>query len=501
MATSTGWFVRLIVRLSGPKGQSHNRYACAMASTVFDRSHPNPALVTSALAASELAPFWMESLDIPNWPRLESTEKFDLVVVGGGYTGLWTALLAKERDPELRVAILEANTVGWAASGRNGGFCEASLTHGENNGQRRWPKELETLDRLGLENLDEIEATVAKRGWKVDFERTGTLSVATENYQVRELESSVSDVDLYLDEAAVRAQVNSPTYLAGLWSTRATAMIHPGKLVAELAKACAEAGVEIFEHSPVRGIDTRTEGKTVVVETRHGSAWASKVALATNAFPSILKRYQLHTVPVYDYVLMTEPLTAEQLASIGWEGRQGIADLANQFHYYRLTSDNRILWGGYDAIYHYGGEIKPEYEDRPATYEKLAHHFFTTFPQLEGIRFSHRWGGVIDTSTRFTAFFGLARQGRVAYAAGYTGLGVAATRFAANVMLDRLGGLDTERTSLEMVRRVPPPFPPEPAAYLGVQATRAALNAADHNRGKRNLLLKTLDAAGLGFDS
>jgi len=206
-------------------------------------------------------------------------------------------------------------------------------------------------------------------------------------------------------------------------------------------------------------------------------------------------------VPVYDYVLMTEPLTAQQLASIGWGARQGLADLANQFHYYRLTADNRILWGGYDAIYHYGGRIRPEYDDRPQSFEKLARHFFTTFPQLEGVRFSHRWGGVIDTSTRFSAFFGRAKQGRVSYAAGFTGLGVAATRFAANVMLDHLAGLDTERTELQMVKTVPPPFPPEPAAFLGVQSTRWALDRADHNDGKRNMLLKTLDAAGLGFDS
>ena len=117
------------------------------------------------------------------------------------------------------------------------------------------------------------------------------------------------------------------------------------------------------------------------------------------------------------------------------------------------------------------------------------------------MRFGHRWAGVIDTSSRFCAFYGLARQGRVAYAAGFTGLGVAASRFAANVMLDHLSGESTERTELRMVRSMPLPFPPEPAAFAGVQATKWALEKADHNEGKRNLLLKTLDAAGLGFDS
>jgi glycine/D-amino acid oxidase-like deaminating enzyme len=207
------------------------------------------------------------------------------------------------------------------------------------------------------------------------------------------------------------------------------------------------------------------------------------------------------TVPVYDYVLMTEPLTTEQLAAIGWSNRQGIGDLANQFHYYRLSRDNRILFGGYDAVYHYGRRVREQYEARPESFQRLASHFFTTFPQLEGLKFSHRWAGAIDTSTRFCAFFGTARDGRVAYAAGFTGLGVAATRFAAEVMLDQLEQRDNGRTQLRMVRERPVPFPPEPAAALGINATRWSLDRADHSQGRRNVLLKTLDALGLGFDS
>jgi glycine/D-amino acid oxidase-like deaminating enzyme len=223
------------------------------------------------------------------------------------------------------------------------------------------------------------------------------------------------------------------------------------------------------------------------------------VVLATNVFPSLLRRTRLLTVPVYDYVLMTEPLTDEQLASVGWRHRQGLGDLANQFHYSRLTADNRILWGGYDAVFR--RTVRGEHEERPATYRRLASHFLTVFPQLEGVRFSHRWAGAIDTSTRFAAFHGLAANGRVAYAAGFTGLGVGATRFAAEVMLDRLSGLTTERTGLEMVRRKPLPFPPSPVADLGIGLTRWSLDRADHRQGRRNLFLRTLDKAGLGFDS
>jgi glycine/D-amino acid oxidase-like deaminating enzyme len=473
-----------------------------MGSTVFERSAPDPRVVTASLEGSRLGSFWLEGHGAATFPAWSGTDLVDLAVVGGGYTGLWTALIAKQRDPSLRVVVLEGRRVGWAASGRNGGFVESTLTHGESNGRTRFAEEYDELERLGMQNLDEIETIVAELGIDCDFERVGSLAVATEEYQVDPLrEAQDGATELFYDADGIRGLVNSPTYLAGLWSTRATALVHPGKLAAGLARACADAGVEIFENSPVRGMDSELLDSPVTLSLDGGFVRADRVALATNAFPSLLKRFRLHTLPVYDYVLMTEPLSAAQLASIGWEGRQGIADTANQFHYYRLTADNRILFGGYDAIYHYGGRIRKAYDDRPASHEKLASHFFTTFPQLEGVRFSHRWAGVIDTSTRFCAFYSLARQGRVAYAAGFTGLGVAATRFAAQVMLDQLYEGRTERTQLQMVRDIPLPFPPEPAAYATVQATRAALDDADHNEGRRNGFLRALDAAGLGFDS
>ncbi|HUN31325.1 MAG TPA: FAD-dependent oxidoreductase, partial [Trebonia sp.] len=194
---------------------------------------------------------------------------------------------------------------------------------------------------------------------------------------------------------------------------------------------------------------------------------------------------------------------AAQLASLGWKDRRGASDLGNQFHYFRLTRDDRILWGGYDAVYYNGGRIHEEQAQRPQTFAMLAEHFFTTFPQLagEGVAFSHAWGGVIDTCSRFSAFFGTAHRGRLAYAAGYTGLGVGATRFGAQVILDLLAGEETERTALSMVRSKPVPFPPEPLRSAVIQATRASIARADRNEGRRDLWLRTLDRLGLGFDS
>ncbi|UUT35969.1 NAD(P)/FAD-dependent oxidoreductase [Microbacterium elymi] len=481
-----------------------------MGTTVFERRRPAASTVAHALRDTAHAVFWRDDLPpglTPDRPALTGAHTADLVIVGGGYTGLWAALLATERMPDARIVLVEAQRVGWAASGRNGGFCETSLTHGRENGLSRWPDDMPLLERLGMANLDAIEASEAQYGMDFEFQRTGELSPATEPHQVPWLhewhDEAVARGEegvVFLDQDAVRAQVNSPTYLAGVWEQRTCGILHPARLAAELARVAEERGVEIFEQSRVRALQTPGKVRATVV-TEHGQVQADQVILATNVFPSLLKRNRLMTVPVYDYVLMTEPLTDQQLASIGWQARQGIGDLANQFHYYRITKSNRILFGGYDAIYHYGRRVRAEYEDRPASYERLAGHFFTTFPQLEGLRFTHRWAGAIDSSTQFAAFYGTARDRRVAYAAGFTGLGVGSTRFAGEVMLDLLDGAENERTSLEMVRKRPLPFPPEPAAAIGINATRWSMDRADHNEGRRNLLLKTLDAVGLGFDS
>ncbi|MFJ2534552.1 NAD(P)/FAD-dependent oxidoreductase [Microbacterium maritypicum] len=467
-----------------------------MGTTVFERQPPSPSVIDASLRDTDLRVFWLDDVDRPTHPRLNGTVRADLAIVGGGYAGLWTAVRAKERDPERRVVLLEASRIAWAASGRNGGFCESSLTHGHENGVNRWPEEIDRLEELGHANLDGIGETIQRYGMDAEFERTGQLAVAVEPHQVEWFR----DEPGFLDREAVQAEVHSDTFLAGDWDRDGCAMVHPAKLGVELARVAADLGVEIYEHSLVRGIEGDGSGPITLV-TPNGRVVADAVALGTSVFPSLLKRNRLMTVPVYDYVLMTEPLTTAQLASIGWSNRQGLADSANQFHYYRLTGDNRILFGGYDAVYHFGGKVRPEYEDRIESHRRLASHFFTTFPQLEGLRFTHRWAGAIDSSSRFCAFFGTARKGRVAYATGFTGLGVGAARFAADVMLDKLAGEETERTQLRMVREKPIPFPPEPAASIGVNLVRAAMNQADHNEGKRNLFLKTLDAVGMGFDS
>jgi glycine/D-amino acid oxidase-like deaminating enzyme len=266
-----------------------------------------------------------------------------------------------------------------------------------------------------------------------------------------------------------------------------------------LRDAALDLGVRIFEHSKVEWLEDA--GNRVVAHCPLGSVTAPRVVLGTNAYPPLLRRLKYLVVPVYDTVLVTEPLSDQQRRDIGWSGNEGVSDSGNQFHYYRPTADGRILWGGFDATYHYGSGFGPQYERTNASWAKLADHFFTTFPQLEGLRFEYAWSGAIDTCTRFSMFWGSAMRGKVGYVAGYTGLGVAATRFGAQVAVDRLLGRDSDRLGLQMVKTTPLPFPPEPLRSATIQATRWSMDRADRNQGRRNLWLRLLDRMGMGFDS
>lgn len=450
-------------------------------------------------------PFWLDDPLRPTpQPALTTDKSTDLLVIGGGYSGLWTALLAKEEDPSREVVILEGGEIATGASGRNGGFMDSSLTHGFSNGLSRWPRELPTLLKLGLQNLSEIEETLARYNIHCDYIRTGDIDMATEPHHIEEMRDELVESAHYnanfqfLDRDEVQSVVKSPIFIAGLKKPD-SALVNPAHLAWGLRKACLELGVEIYENSAVTKLEE--DGNFVLAHTLHGRVRAARVALATNAFPPLLKRLWYYVVPVYDYALMTEPLTPAQRDSIGWHGREGVSDASRQFHYTRTTADGRILWGGYDAVYYWNNGFGEHLETSQEMFGRLAEHFFQTFPQLEGLRFSHAWGGAIDTCSRFAPFWGKAHHGKTAYSMGFTGLGVGATRFGAKVMLDLLDGKRTERTSLGFVRTKPLPFPPEPFRSIGINLTRWSMDRADRSGGRENLWLRAMDWLGLGFDS
>ncbi len=429
------------------------------------------------------------------------------MVIGGGLTGLWTALLARERDPQREVVLLEGERIAFGATGRNGGFMDASLTHGIENGVARWPDEMVELEKLGVENFEAIKEAMDRHGIDAGFEETGELAFATAPYQAEWIAEIVETAQRYGWRAEgwsaeqAREEVHSPTYHGAAYLPDGRAVVDPARLAWGLAAAAAAGGVCVYEGSPVTSLE------------RDGDSGGRGHPGGPGPRPPRGARHQrLPAARARDPALRGAGLRlrARDRAARPRSGasrsagraRQGLTDMANQFHYYRLTSDDRILWGGYDAVYNFRNGMGPHLDERPEPPSSCSPtHFFETFPQLEGVRFTHRWGGAIDTCSRFSVMFGKVLGGRGVFAVGYTGLGVAASRFGAQVALDLVDGHDTERTRLGMVRSKPVPFPPEPLRWAGITLTRRALAKADRNGGRRGPWLKTLDRLGMGFDS
>jgi len=460
-----------------------------------------------ALKGSIYQPVWYDDSGKPDpVAPLESDARCQLLIVGGGFTGLWAALQAKERMPDLDIILVEQTTIGDGASGRNGGFLEATLTHGATNADYHFPGEKQRLHELGEQNLREFLETLERYQIDAQYEKTGVMSVATDAAMVPELreqyeaeKAAGSDV-LWYDQDGIREQVNSPTYLAGLWRRDGqNGVVHPGRLCWGLKKTILSLGVRIFENTPVRDLNPEGDGMRTTCEG--GTIRSDNVLLATNAFRSSMAQIRKQVVPVWDYQIATEPLNEEQLAAIGWgKSRHAMSDEVNMFHYYRLTKDNRITWGGGGSVcYYYGGRTDHGVADDRGRFEKLAKEFLETFPQLEGVKFTHRWSGIIATSTRFCMVPGTAHDGRVAWSVGYTGLGVGATRFGARIGLELLGYQPSDVLDMKFVKRKAINWFPEPIRWIGITLTQYELTRADRNGGKRGLWLKLLDSLNMGF--
>ena len=458
----------------------------------------------SALQQTEPACYWLDRPErpTPNDP-LSGDVKADLAIVGGGFTGLWAALQSIEESPGRRVVLVEATTIGDGASGRNGGFANPSITHGLANAYHHFPEEVQQLEEIGAATFRGLVDDAKRHGIDANVEETGTLGVARAEHEVDPLRlyeqvlHGLGQKAAVLDRDAVQQELRSPALLAGIWYQHG-GILDPARLAWGLLRTIQRLGVEVWENSPVTGLAATTSG--IELACARGRIRADKVVLGTNAFPSPLRSVRRATIPIWDYVLVTEPLSPSQMASIGWANRQGVVDLSNLFHYYRPTADDRILWGGFDAVYHFGSRLEKRFEQRPESFEGLARRFFETFPQLEGLRFTHSWGGPIASTTRFCMDVGSAHDGRVAWAIGYTGNGVVASRFGARAALDLLDHPEAPHLSLEIVRKRGFPWPPEPVRSLAVSATRAALARADRT-GTRGWWLQLLDRLKLGFAS
>ena len=458
-----------------------------------------------AFAPIEQSCYWMASRPPRAASRLAGEVAADVAVVGAGFTGLWTALFLKELEPSLSVCVLEKSTAGYGASGRNAGIVGETIDHSHELAIAHFGlDEARELARIGRTNLDEMEHFLRERAIDAGFERPGQLNVALTPAHVEGLEQSRAAAErvgasgwTLLSRAEAQAELASPLYLGALVAPR-NALLDPVRLVDGLRAEAARRGVRIYEGVAVGGFEFPAD--RVVVETPEGRVRARRAVLATNAYSHhLFPRLALRFLPLYDYILVSEPLTPAQRAAIGWKRRQAVVDARTFFNYYRLTADDRILWGTSEAAYYPGNRVNAACDHSPKHYADLRASFRRHFPQLADLEFPYSWGGPIASTTRLTPFFGTL-AGRLSYGLGYTGHGIGSTRVAGKILahlaLDRKSPL----LELSMVRRKPFPFPPEPLRRLAVAAVTRSLRKVDAG-GKAGVMLKVLDAMGISFSS
>ena len=458
-------------------------------------------LALRALNATRYTTYWLDSLGPANIePSMLQDCDCDLLVVGGGFCGLWGAIQAKEQHPERDVVLIEAHGIANGASGRPAAIMSTSVMHGIDNTERMFPAEVEQLEQLGRENMDGFRQAIDRYQIDCDIEWSGEMTVSIGDQGLEDIEEEFVLYKKYghdaikLDQAALQAEIKSPIFHAGVWSRKRSGTVHPGKLVRELKRVALALGVRIFEYTP--HISNTKQGEKIVVTTPHGNIIANKVLLATNAWAAGHKRIRSRVSAIRDRILMTEPLTSEQMESVGWQNRQGIYDTRTQLNYMRLTKDNRILFGG-RLGYFFGDNTDPSYDKSATPYLRLVNAFYNTFPQLRhSIRFSHAWSGPIGLTTRMAVHYQRYHDGKMVFAGGYSGFGVTATRFGARVGLAILDKQDIPETRLAFARTEPNYIPPEPFRWLGATITMYALDTLDEKGGWRKLWVKMVEKMG-----
>ncbi len=417
--------------------------------------------------------YWMTTRDYSPAEPLQGDIDVDVAIVGGGFTGLSSAYHIKKAEPNLRVALLEGQVVGFGASGRNGGFNMTlfGLTMGIT--AFRFSKAKAREAHLYMERaVDYLRDLVHELNIDCDYEHPGFLRVATsERYKKRiqkemELAHSLGIEGIqWLDANQTQEQVRSPMYLGAWWEPRC-GILNPAKLAWGWVEAVKPMGVEIYENSPVTEI-SRENGK-VYLTTPDGSVRADKVVMATNAWSHFFKELRRKQIPVWTHIVMTEPLAKKHFDEIGWQNRQGIEDARNLVHYYRLTIDNRLVMGGRDVSLSYGNDM--ERDLNPVTFDGLIDDIRELFPILKDIAFTHEWGGPVSVPLDMAPAIGYAGDKNVVYSLGTVGHGVSMTQLNGRTVADLILERKTDLTEVFFVNRKTIPWPPEPLRNLTMKA-------------------------------
>jgi glycine/D-amino acid oxidase-like deaminating enzyme len=415
-------------------------------------------------------------------PRYEGSSDVDVAIIGGGFTGLWTAYYLSRLDPALSIALLEAEIAGFGASGRNGGWASALFAASHKSVEAAGGRAAAVAQQVAMnETVDEIGRVAEVEQIDCHYSKGGTLSLARTSAQLARLEAHLEDEKAwgtcdyeYLDASVARARLGAVGVLGGMWTPHCAA-IHPARLARGLADVLSRkgSGVTVYERSPVTSYGPRR------VYTQGGVVHAKHVIRATEAWTATLPGQRRSVLPVYSLMIATEPLPQAFWDEVGWAGRETMTDGRHLLIYAQRTADDRIAFGGRGAPYHFGSKIAPSFDREPAVFAELERSLVELFPAVAEAAITHRWGGPLGaprdwfSSVRYDVRTGLGEAG------GYVGDGVSTTNLAGRTLADLVLGRDTALTRLPWVGHRSPRWEPEPLRFLGVNAGRLLAVAAD----------------------
>jgi glycine/D-amino acid oxidase-like deaminating enzyme len=428
--------------------------------------------------------FWQATLpELPRRPALGGDLDVDVAVVGGGYTGLWTAYYLSIADPAMRIAVLEAEHAGFGASGRNGGWLSGTATGSRERYARDGGRDgAIRLERAAIATLDEVERVCREEGIDADLVRGGTLHVAQHPAQLERLCAEVrhehewgglTDDDLRLlapDDLAPRLRVAGAL---GASFTPHCARVHPAKLVRGLAAAVERRGSTIYEGTRALSIGNRQ------VATTHGRVRAEWIVCATEGYTARIPGLRRALIPLGSSMIVTEPLPAATWQELGWDGRETLLDGAHVYSYAQRTADDRIAIGGRGVPYRFGSGVDRNAECPRETAVELRRALVALFPTLVDVRIDHRWAGVLGLARDWCASVTADRATGNAWAGGYVGNGVSTANLAARTLADLVLGRESELVTLPWVGHRSRRFEPEPLRFLGARSLYLAYRAAD----------------------
>ncbi len=433
--------------------------------------------------------FWLDTVpgSLEPRPPLPGDVQCDVAIVGAGYTGLWTAYYLHRADPSLRIVILEAEIAGFGASGRNGGWCSALFAAEPSRLAREHGRPAAiAMQRAMFDTVDEVGKVSADEGIDCHFVKGGTTQFATNPAHVARVRAAVDEAhalgftdedERWLDAEAAAARVAVSGTL-GAAHTPHCAAIHPARLARGLADVVERSGVTLYEQTRVQAIEGRS------ARTVHGTVTADVVVRATEAWTAELPGLRRAIAPVYSLMLATEPLPADVWDEIGWTGRETISDGRHMIIYGQRTADDRFVFGGRGAPYHFGSKIRPAYDRVPRVFDALHETLVDLFPVVKDAAITHRWGGALGIARDWTASVGVDPDTGIGWAGGYVGDGVTTTNLAGRTLADLVLRRDTELTRLPWVGHRSPSWEPEPLRWLGINTGLRAMTLADREEAR-----------------